>query len=419
MRREQYKLYEPYKVFVVIYTLFLVVAFGYSSPEEICQGMRAIIVSKSVLVTDYIAVAGIGATLVNVVLIGGASLLLLIRAGVRPDGSTIMALWLTTGFAFFGKNIFNMIPITFGVWLYARYQRQPFRNYSVVALLSATISPLVSEIAFLGAETWGHPVFAFAAGISGGIIAGFIFPAVAAACNRVHDGYNLYNLGFAGGLISSFFLALLGGLGLDVESVLIWSTGNNLVLGIMLYVLSAGLILYGIWSGKRNRVFHDLKAVMEQPGRLATDFYAMYGNNIYINMGIMGALGTSIVLITGADLNGPTISGILTMVGFGCFGKHLKNCIPVICGALLGTLTNVWDITSASNILAILFVTGLAPIAGRFGFFWGVVAGFLHVNFAIHIRFLNSGMNLYNNGFVAGFVALLLVPVITALRREN
>jgi hypothetical protein len=128
-----------------------------------------------------------------------------------------------------------------------------------------------------------------------------------------------------------------------------------------------------------------------------------------------------VVLLLGGDLNGPTLSGILTMVGFACFGKHLRNVIPVMIGAFIGTLFNVGDVTSPVNMLAILFCTGLAPIAGQFGIVWGIVAGFLHVNFASHIGDINmnQGLNLYNNGFAAGFVALLLVPIITGLRRER
>jgi hypothetical protein len=62
--------------------------------------------------------------------------------------------------------------------------------------------------------------------------------------------------------------------------------------------------------------------------------------------------------------------------------------------------------------LAILFSTGLAPIAGKYGWHWGMIAGFVHVSVAIIIGDLNGGMNLYNNGFAGGFVAITAVPLI-------
>lgn len=52
-------------------------------------------------------------------------------------------------------------------------------------------------------------------------------------------------------------------------------------------------------------------------------------------------------------------------------------------------------------LLAVLFCTGLAPIAGQFGVFWGMVAGFLHMTIVQNTSILHGGMNLYNNGFAA------------------
>ena len=69
-------------------------------------------------------------------------------------------------------------------------------------------------------------------------------------------------------------------------------------------------------------------------------------------------------------------------------------------------------------LLAALLCTGLAPIAGRFGWIWGVVAGFIHMCVVQHTSGLQGGMNLYNNGFTAGLVCVLLVPIIEALAPE-
>ena len=88
-------------------------------------------------------------------------------------------------------------------------------------------------------------------------------------------------------------------------------------------------------------------------------------------------------------------------------------------GSVLSAILNISGTTSASNTLAILFSTCLAPIAGQFGWRWGIVAGFLHVAMIPSIGGLHAGLNLYNNGFGAGFVALILVPVITAFKKDG
>ena len=67
-------------------------------------------------------------------------------------------------------------------------------------------------------------------------------------------------------------------------------------------------------------------------------------------------------------------------------------------------------------LLALLFSTTLAPIAGEFGILCGVLAGFLHASVALNVGIVYGGMNLYNNGFAGGIVAMFLVPVIQSIR---
>ncbi|MGD9922920.1 MAG: DUF1576 domain-containing protein, partial [Pseudorhodoplanes sp.] len=72
-----------------------------------------------------------------------------------------------------------------------------------------------------------------------------------------------------------------------------------------------------------------------------------------------------------------------------------------------------------SGLLAALFGTTLAPIAGRFGWHWGIVAGFLHSSAARSVGSVHGGLNLYNNGFAAGIVAAVLAAVIIAIEARR
>jgi hypothetical protein len=135
-----------------------------------------------------------------------------------------------------------------------------------------------------------------------------------------------------------------------------------------------------------------------------------------LNMSLTGAIGTAYVLLVGGDLNGPTIGAILTIVGFAAFGKHPKNIVPIMIGVFIASLTKTWGAGDPSVVLAALFGTTLAPIAGRFGWHWGIVAGVLHGSVAQSVGQVHGGLVLYNNGFAAGLVAAVLVPVILALR---
>lgn len=414
------KLDHPYTVLLFFCLLLIVFAFVFDTPANILGGMQKIFMSRGILITDYIELAGQGAALVNASLVGMMSLLLMKITKVTPNGAIIMAVWLNCGFAFFGKNVLNMLPLVLGVWLYATLRREPFSSFALAALLSATLAPIVSEIA-LGDSfgSFGGSILGVLIGTACGVVIGFVFSPIAAHAVRVHAGYNLYNMGFAGGLISTILVASLYSLGIEVPTSLFWASGHNLSMSIFLYILSALLLGLGFFLGKDQSLFKEFKKILRHSGRLVTDFYLLHKNSIYINMGLLCALSTTLVLVLGGELNGPTIGGILTVTGFGCFGKHPKNIAPILLGALLSSWANKWDVTSPANMLAILFSTCLAPVAGQFGALWGIAAGFLHVLLVHHIGYLSNGLNLYNNGFAAGFVVLFLLPIMSAFRREK
>jgi len=405
----------PYAMMMAVNLFFIAYAFILDDPANIFEGFVRIITSRSALLTDFTEVGGVSAALLNVALVGILSLFMLVFSGVKPSGATIMALWLTAGFAFFGKNIYNMIPLTFGVWLFAKYRKEPYINYSLASLLVATLSPVVSEISFLG--TFSRPV-EIALGILMGFVIGFIFPAVSAHMVRMHSGYDLYSMGFAGGLIAVIIATSANSFGFSVIPVNYWSSGNNHIMAILLYGVSLALFICGVFAGgDKKKNFSGFAKFFSHSGRLITDFYFLYKYSVYINMGILCAFATSVVLLIGADLNGISVAGIFTMVGFGCFGKHLKNVTPILIGATLSAYLNVWDFTSPANVAAILFSAALAPLAGQFGWIWGIIAGFLHVSVAMHVGDLSGGLNLYNNGFAAGFIAMFLLPIITISER--
>ena len=405
--------YPPYVMLSILYLFFILFAFFLDSPSEIFHGLKSIILSSDILITDYMEVGGIGAALVNAALTSLLSLLLLIIIGIKPNGSTIMSLWLMTGFSFLGKNIFNIWPIILGVYLFSRYQKEPFLNYILVAILGTSLSPVVSQISFGSNE---YNLISIIFGIMLGIAVGFILPPIASHSIKAHNGYNLYNIGFASGLIATLLMSIMRGFGINLDSRLVWHSGSNKILSILLIICCVYLIIIGIIYGKNKK--SNLSNINKQTGRLISDFYILFGETTYINMGILGILATCFVILIGGDLNGATICGIFTIIGFGCFGKNIKNTIPIVIGATIAAIFNINDVTSPSLLLSILFSTTLAPICGKFGWKYGVLAGIIHVNIVTNIGYLHGGLNLYNNGLAGGFVAMILIPLITTFKKE-
>lgn len=397
--------------FVLLGLMFIGLAFMYNTLSEICAGCIKIITSPANLITDYIELSNVGATLMNAGIMLLVSLIMIKANGAKINGILIAAMFTVTGFSLFGKNIYNSVPITLGVMLYAKLERVPFRRYLPQALFGTALGPLVSEVSFnIGFSTWTG-IFL---GVIIGIFAGFLIPPLSISFSKFHQGFNLYNIGFTAGIIGMFFMAILHSMGVEVQIVSIISSGNNKNFGIILYLLFVAIFLFGLFlNGWSLRGFGKL---LNLSGRAGTDFTEMSGVGLtMVNMALLGWLSTTYVLAIGGELNGPTIGGILTVVGFGAYGKHIKNVIPIIIGVFIAKILNVYDIYSTTAILALLFGTTLAPIAGHYGIICGIIAGFIHMAVTMNIGYLHGGMNLYNNGFSGGFIAAALVPFFDSI----
>ncbi len=405
---------EPNKIMLPGCAAFgvLLVLFGLlnDTPADILAGMGAILTMEDVLITDYIAIAGIGAAFVNAGLVTLISVLLLKLTRDPLNGATLVTVGLMAGFSLFGKNILNIWPIICGTVAYARFKGEPFVHHVNVALRTTALSPVVSFMA-VRYSPW--------LGIAVGLLIGFVMPPVAEHAHRVQNGMNLYSLGFSCGLVAMMLVPAFKAFGLAPESALYWSTGNNLRLGIGLAALCLLLVGLGLARDTR-RVLRKYWALLHTSGRVPSDYVRTFTPGpVLVNMGMNGLIATGYILLTGGDLNGATIGAIFTIIGFSGFGKHAFNIVPVMAGGLLGSLTNHVDPNNSSLQLAGLFGTTLAPFAGVFGWPFGVLAGLIHSSVVLQAGLPLEGMNLYNNGFSGGLVAIVLYPILTTVVKRR
>ncbi len=400
-------------VIVASYALaFLVFGFLVDSPPEILRGLGAILMSRDTLLTDYMGVGGVGAALVSAGLLTLSACVVYYLARAKMNGAAVAALFLVLGFGLFGKNLLNIWFIVLGVALYSRFRGQPFAANINTAFFGVALSPIVSEILFSSALPFE---IRLPLAVGTGILMGFILPPAAAQLFKAHMGFALYNMGFTAGLVGTLIVALYKSYGFVPEPVFIWTSGNNLLLGSFLGVVFVSMLILGFALDRS--AFSRFWELMRETGQAPSDFIAIAGlGGTLINMGLSGAVGMAYIFAIGGDLNGPTIGALLSIVGFAAFGKHPKNLVPIMAGVFLGSLAKPWGAADPSILLAALFATNLAPIAGHFGWHWGIVAGFIHASAALSVGGVHGGMNLYNNGFAAGIVASILVPVIIAIR---
>ncbi|ABS60343.1 DUF1576 domain-containing protein [Fervidobacterium nodosum] len=398
-----------YKFLCTISLVFVLFGLVISN-VDIFEELKIIIISPDYLITDYFEIAGIGGAFLNSGLLMFAFICILKLLKINPSGVSIAAIMTIGGFALFGKNIFNVWPIVIGVFLYTIMTNENIRTYLYVALFGTALAPVTTHLVLKNCLNLNWIGLLFA------ILIGFLLPPLASFALTLHRGYNLYNVGFTAGFLGMFLGSILKAYELHPEPRYYWHTENQLLLSIFVYSLFYLILLYGLKLN--NWSFSGYKNVFKYSGKLLTDFVLLENEAItFINVGILGLLGTSYVLLIGAPINGPTIGGIMTLAGFGALGKHPKNIFPVISGTIIGALTNSQAINSAGMVLAVLFGTTLAPIAGEFGIIWGIIAGFLHSSLVMNLSFLHLGMNLYNNGFSGGFVAMFLLAIIDAWKK--
>ena len=401
---------KPYRVHALLFVFYIAYAFIWSTPREIMDGMVIILTAPNILVTDYIYIAGLGATFVNVGIMGLLAIFVLSATRHRPFGLDMGVLGLVTGFAFFGKNPLNMLPILIGAYLFSRFSKRPFEENVVPALLGNALAPAVSQLAHVDhiPTSLGIVLGAFV-----GIFIGFTISPLAAWMRRAHEGYNLYNIGFTGGIFALSLMALYRNLGIEFEPRALWSSGNNTTLMIFLAIVSVYFIVIGMMTDTGQKV--TLKDILLMKTE-DFDYFKWYREKSYIAMGILGVASFAFMLVMQAEYTGLAIGAILSIIGFGAFGKSLLHAIPIVVGTLLADFANFLsfgeDVNSNGNLVAILFSTCLTPISKTFGWKWGVIAGFMHLSLATNISIFHGGMNLYNNGLAGGIVAFMLLPII-------
>ena len=406
-------LYRLMGVTIAAFFIFGLMRDGFAAS---LTGFWAIQLHPARLINDYTLVGGTGGALVNAGILGIISLVLVKINAVRLAGPTIAGIFTIMGFALFGKTPFNTFPIMFGVFLAGFLVKKPFKNYILIALFGTALGPVVSflvaEAGFMGAQ-------GYILGILAGIITGMALAAVSMAMLRMHEGFNLYNIGLTAGFFGLFVAGVLRALGKDVSITVIWNTEAIPHLMILIPFICVLFIFWGIITSPGG-FWGELKKLTKLSGRLPSDFIESTGSaGTLVNVGLLGLLASGYMFFVGASFNGPTLGGLMTLMGFGAFGKHLRNCIPIFLGVIVATLLFGKSLTAPGPILAFLFATTLAPLAGEFGPLIGMAAGFVHLIMVEQSAAWHGGLDLYNNGFAGGLTATLFVAVIQWVRANR
>jgi hypothetical protein len=140
-----------------------------------------------------------------------------------------------------------------------------------------------------------------------------------------------------------------------------------------------------------------------------------------MNVGAYGLMILGYYNLVGATFNGVTFGVIFCMLACCNSGSHPGNVWPIMAGYLLSSVVFGWLSTlvggtfaGAANAQAIVvglcYANGLSPIADKYGWRYGLVAAVMHYLLVTSVPALHGGYCLYNGGFTAALICIILVP---------
>ena len=140
-------------------------------------------------------------------------------------------------------------------------------------------------------------------GIFCGLLVGFLIPAFASHTIVFHEGYNLYNTGFALGILSAFFYAIFRFAGLKVESVQLYDNSSYHIFYYFLLFLALFYILVSFLHD--HHVYKKYWNLLKTNGRLISDYGGEFGNEaVFLNFGILSFLLFLLAILFRVKING-------------------------------------------------------------------------------------------------------------------
>ena len=343
--------------------------------------------------------------------------------GAAANGPSFIGFGLTIGFSFWGMHVFNVVPCMLGVGLYCLVKREKLAKNVNFVLFSTGIAPIVTDmfLRYPGLELHGYTVGSVILGLAVGLFIGFFTPGGCAYSANAHKGFSLYSaalpIGMTAFLLRAVLYTVLGGQLPPVEAVL-GPSRPGVFYGFLGTVFVLCMLL-GLW--KNGWSFRGYGKLLRASGH-KTDFSSEFGPAVaLINIGVYGLFLMLYYTLIRGSLNGATLGLVLCMVACAVAGSHPGNVWPIMVGYVAASflakaLCVGENFTLVINAQAIMtgmcYANGLSPVAGKYGWPVGIVAGMLHYILVTCVPALHGGYLLYNGGFTACLVCLLLLPTL-------
>ena len=401
---------------------FLIAAFCMPDRANMLPGLWKILSMPTLSATSFFDYGGYAATFLNMGLVGMICTGLYCIPGKKANHAATLVTILTTGFGSWGIHILNMWPTMLGVVLYCIKRKEKIGDHTNAMLFTTGLAPFISEllVRYPNPEVVGLSPTGFAMAIAVGLVTGFFVPAGLDNSAIVHKGFDLYSAALPVGM-TAFLLQgfLYKAMGVEVPpSVSDLSTVSPVVCNTFCILLFSGCIAVSWLMGCRPK---DYWKLMTDPDPIV-NFSATYSNaTMLMNVGLYGLFILGYYNLVGAPFNGVTFGVMFCMLSTCNAGSHPGNIWPIMLGyALASGLFQLLNPLSGGNfvqylnaqpiIVGLCYANGLSPISDKYGWRYGMIAAMMHFCMVTTVPELHGGMCLYNGGFTAALVCLLMLP---------
>lgn len=429
-------------VFIGFGLLLIIIGFVLSrSPEVVKEGFHVLLTSNIHLDTssfDIIGSPGVGVPFIGSGILGIIVMVSYLLTKTEVKGSTIASAFMVMGFAFCGKSFLNVWPTFFGVLLQGAVKKKKVNTVMDLAWFSTALSPLVNTVAMYTvldgtntmAESLQISLVRILVACVVGMLAGFLIATFAEFLPTKHNGFTLYNAGFAAGLTGFLFFSFMrvAGIGHSGPSH-VYTDDKDLLLASCLAIMMLYLLVCGLVLRKKDKAALGELVLARRKGC----FIDQYGfGTSLVNMSLCGFLCLLYpFLTTTGHINAPVFACLLTVVGFASNGITLKTMAPimlgvyaqsVLVGGIKGALSGAQFLQSGLSyagsknmVIAACFGCGMSPVVTEHGYLIGFLGAMIHSILVPNTGALHGWLNLYNNGFCLGLVATFFVPLLLQL----
>ena len=420
-------------LFALFSLAFLIAAVCMPDRDRMLSGLWQVISQPSKLSTNYFAVGGYAATFLNIGLVGLISLGLFQVFRGTPNNVSTLAVILTLGFSAWGINILNLWPTVLGVLLYCLVKRVKPGTMVNAMLFSTGIAPLLTDlmIRYPYAEAVGFNLGGIVLALAVGLFIGFFLPAGMAFAPQVHKGFDLYSAALPIGMTAFFLNAVLfKTLGVtlpDGADAAQLEVASKLTVNLFCIALFGVCVVLALAMGCTPR---DYGKLLMSP-TYVTSFTGTYGNAVALmNVGVFGLFILAYYNLVGVGFNAVTMGIIFCMLATCNSGSHPGNVWPIIAGYILTSLICGWisglaggsfsqPVSAQAICVGLCYANGLSPVSGKYGWPYGMVAGGMHYLLVTSVPTLHGGFCLYNGGFTAALICILLVPQLECFAKTK